>query len=86
LVLYTIHYNLKIAALLEDQEYKKLNNNPTNALEQKTDLLKRSSVSEEVYQQLTAEFKTSRALHVPKDPKGGVPLRFTVSIIGAPTY
>jgi hypothetical protein len=59
---------VKIVALMEDQEYKELSNNPTNALEQKTVLLKRSSVSEEVCQQLTAAFKVSRALHVPKKP------------------
>jgi hypothetical protein len=83
LVLYTINYNLKNAALPEDEDYKKLSNNPNNALEQKTVLLKRSSVSEEICQQLKAEFKASKALTFSQRSKRRCSLE-AVSIIGAP--
>jgi hypothetical protein len=48
----TTVFNLKIAAPLEDQAYKNLNKDPTEAVEQKAVLLKTSFLSGKVCRQL----------------------------------
>jgi hypothetical protein len=87
-VLDTADYNLKIAALLEDQAYRKLKKDPTEAVECKTVLLlKKSSVSEEVCQQLQPQgSRPPRLYGLPKIHKHGVPLSPIASTISAPTY
>jgi hypothetical protein len=87
-VLDTSDYNLKIAALLEDKAYRKLKKDLTESVERKTVLLlKKSSFSEEVSQQLrTQGSRPPRLYGLPKVHKQGVPLRPSVSTIGAPTY
>jgi hypothetical protein len=53
MVLDTTDYSRKIAALLENQAYRKLKRDPNESVEHKTVLLlNKSSVSEEVCQQL----------------------------------
>jgi hypothetical protein len=87
-VLDTADYNQKIAALLEDKAYRKLKKDPSESVERKTVLfLKKSSFSEEVSQQLRQQgSRPPRLYGFPKVYKQGVPLRPTVSTIGAPTY
>jgi hypothetical protein len=52
MVLGTSEYNQKIATLLEGKAYVKLKKNPTDSIECKTVLLKKSSFAEEVCQQV----------------------------------
>jgi hypothetical protein len=87
-VLDTADYNQKITALLEDKAYRKLKKDPTEAVERKTILLlKKSSFSEEVSEQLRPQgSRPPRLYGLPKVHKQGVPLRLIVSTIGAPTY
>ena len=52
-ILNTTDYKLKIASLLEDSTYKKLNKDPTDFIERKTtQLLKKSSLPEDLRKQL----------------------------------
>jgi peroxiredoxin len=51
-ILNSSDYNRKIAALLEEKAYKKLEKDSTDAVERKTVLLKKSPIAEEVWQQL----------------------------------
>jgi len=81
------HYKLKIAYLLEDSAYKKLNKDPTDSIEWKTtQLLKKSSLPEDQRKQLQPTGSRARLYGLPKINKEGVPLRPTVGNIGAPTY
>jgi hypothetical protein len=51
-VLGSSDYNRKIATLLQDKAYVKLKKDPTESIERKTVLLKKSSIPEEVCQQV----------------------------------
>jgi uncharacterized protein YaaW (UPF0174 family) len=81
-------YKLKIASLLEDSAYKKLDKDPTDSIERKTTkLLKKSSLPEDLCKQLQPSGSRAPRLYgLPKIHKEGVPLRLIVSNIGAPTY
>jgi hypothetical protein len=87
-VLNTTDNNEKTSALLRAPTYRRLAKDPTEAVERETNLLlKKSSLPEEVIQQLWPEGSRSPRLYgLPKIHKEGVPLRPTVSTIGAPTY
>jgi len=87
-ILNTKDYKLKIAYLLENSAYKKLNMDPTDSTERKTtQLLKKYSLPEDQRKQLQPTGSRAPRLYgLPKIQKEGVPLRPTVSNIGAPTY
>jgi hypothetical protein len=57
-VLGTSDYNRKIATFPEDRAYMKLKKDPTHSIEQKTVLLKKSPLAEEVWQQLRPQGST----------------------------
>jgi hypothetical protein len=84
-VLSIANCNCKITALLEDQAYKKLKG-PAESMDRKTTLLKKSSLSEEVCQQLRLQGSRPLRLYgLLKVHKQGVLLRTIVSTIGTPT-
>jgi hypothetical protein len=85
-VLDTTDYNQKIAALLEDQTYRKLKKDPTESVEHKTFLLlKKSPISEMVCLQLWLQhLRPLRLYGLPKIYKQVVTLRPMVSTSGAP--
>ena len=87
-VLNTTDYKHKISSLLEDPAYRRLAKDPTTTIEWKTTLLlKKSSFTEETCRQLsTTSSRPPRLYGLPKIHKEGVPLRPTVSNIGATTY
>jgi hypothetical protein len=87
-VLNTSDYKQKISSLLEDSAYRTLTKDPTDSIERKTILLlKKSSLTEETHPQLcSAGCRPPRLYGLPSIHKEGVPLRPTVSNIGAPTY
>jgi hypothetical protein len=87
-VLNTSDYNRKIASLLGAPTYRRLPKDPTEFVERKTTLLlKKSSLSEGVIQQLRSQgSRPPRLDGLPKIHKKGAPLRPIVSTIGAPTY
>jgi hypothetical protein len=87
-VLGTSDYNKKVATLLQDKAYAKLKKDPAGSIERKTVLLLiKSSLSEEVCQQVRTQGSRPRRLYgLPKIHKPGVPLRSTVSTIGSATY
>jgi hypothetical protein len=87
-ILNTTDYKLKIASLLGDSAYKKLDKDPTDSIERKTiKLLKKSSLPEDLRKQLQPSGSRAPRLYgLPKIHKEGVPLRPIVSNIGAPTY
>jgi hypothetical protein len=78
----------KIKALLRALTYRRLAKDPTEAVEHKTTLLlKKSSLPEEVIQQLRPQgSRPPRLYGHPNIHKEGVPLWPIVSIVGAPTY
>jgi hypothetical protein len=80
--------NAKISALLWAPTYRRLAKDPTEAVQWKTNLLlKKSSLPEEVIQQLRPQGSRPSRLHgLPKIHKEGIPLQLSVSTIGAPTY
>jgi hypothetical protein len=84
----TSDYNRKIAALLGAPTYRMLPKDPTEAVERRTTLLlKKSSLPEEVMQQLRPQGSKPPVLYgLPKIHKEDAPLRPIVSTIGAPTY
>jgi hypothetical protein len=87
MVLNTLHYKRKIAALLEDKAYKKPKKGPTDSVERKTVLLKRSRIAEEICQQIRPQgSRPSRLYGLPKTHKPDVPLRPIVSTIGSPSH
>ena len=88
MILNTSDYKQKISYLLEDPAYRKLAKDPKDAIERKTTLLlKKSSLTEETRRQLCpAGSRPPRMYGLPKIHKEGIPLRPTVSNIGAPTY
>ena len=87
-LLNTVDYNHKIGALLQDTAYRRLAKGPTETVECKTSLLlKRSTLAQEVCKWLhLMGTRLLRLYGLPKIHKEGVPLRPTVSIIGAPAY
>jgi hypothetical protein len=87
-ILNTSDYKQKIAFLLEDSAYRKLEKDPTDSIERKTtSLLKKSKLPEETYKQLCLTgSRPSRLYGLPKVHKEGVPLRPIVNNTGAPTY
>jgi hypothetical protein len=87
-VLNTKDYNEKILALLRASTYRRLPKDPTEAVQWKTTiLLKKSSLPEEVVQQLWPQGSTPPRLYgLPKIHKEKVPQRPIVSTIRAPTY
>jgi hypothetical protein len=87
-ILNTVDYKLKIASLLSDSAYKKLDKDPTESIERKTiKLLKKSSLPEDLRKRLQPSGSRAPRLYgLPKIHKEGVPLRPIVSNIGAPTY
>jgi len=74
-ILNTMDYKLKIASLLEDSAYKKLNKDPTDSIERKTtQLLKKSSLPEDLCKQLQPTGSRAPRLYgLPKIHKEGVP-------------
>ena len=87
-ILNTMDYKLKIASLLEDSTYKKLNKDPMDSTERKTtQLLKKSSLPKDLCKLLQpVGSRAPRLYGLPKIHKEGVPLRPTVSNIASPTY
>jgi hypothetical protein len=87
-ILNTLDYKQKMAALLEDPAYRKLTKDLTESVERKTRLLlKKSSLPEEVWKRpCPTGSRTPRLYGLPKIHKQGVPLRPIVSNIGAPMY
>ena len=88
MILYTVDYRQKITSLLEAPSYRRLARDPTDSTERKTTLLlKRSTLTEDIYKQLRpAGSRPPRLYRLPKIQKEGVPLRPSVSNTGAPTY
>ena len=88
MILNTVDYKQKISSLLEDPSYKNLARDPTELTEHKTSLLlKKSTLTEEICKQLRPTGSRPPQLYgLPKIHKEGVPLRPTVSNLGAPTY
>jgi hypothetical protein len=87
-VLNTSDYNQKDATLLGAPTYRRLPKDHTEALGQKTTLLlKKSSLPEEVIQQMWPQgSRPPRLYELPKIHKEGAPLRSILSTIGTPTY
>jgi hypothetical protein len=86
-VLGTSDYSKKIATLLQDKAYAKLKKDPTESIECKTVLLKKSSFPEDVCQQVRPQgSRPPRLYGLPKIRKPGVPLRPIVNTIISPTY
>jgi hypothetical protein len=87
-ILNTVDYKQKIISLLEDTSYRRLTRDPTDSTERKTTLLlKKPTLTEDICKQLRpAGSRSPRLYGLPKIHKEGVPLRPTVSYIGAPTY
>jgi hypothetical protein len=75
-VLGTLDYNQKIATFLQDKAYAKHKKDPTESIKLKTVLLlKKSSLSEEVCQQVRPQVSRPHRLHgLPKTYKPGVSL------------
>jgi hypothetical protein len=84
----TSHFNQKLASLLQDKAYMKLENDPTDSIDHKTVLLLMKIPFEvEVCQQLRPQgFCPPRLNRLPKIHKLGVPLWLTVSTTGSLTY
>jgi hypothetical protein len=80
--------NLKIAALLECQAYRKLKKDCSESIERKTFLLlKKYTISDEVCQRIRPQVSRSPRLHVlPKIHEQLPPLRPNLSTFWAPTY
>jgi hypothetical protein len=86
-VLNTVEYNQKTGALLEDAVYRRLTKDPTEVVERKTILLKKSSLAEEVCKRLRpAGTRLPRIYGFSKIIKRESLLRPIVSNIGAPTH
>ena len=87
-ILNTVDYKQKIASLLEDPSYKSLARDPTELTERTTALLlKKSTLTEDICKRLCPTGSRPLRLYgLPKIHKEGVPLRPTVSNIGAPTH
>jgi hypothetical protein len=87
-VLYTSDYNRKVAALLGAPTFRRLPKDLTEDVERKTTLvLKKSSLPEEVIQQLRPQgSRPPRLYGLQKNHKERAPTRPIVSTIGVPTY
>jgi hypothetical protein len=87
LVLSTLEYILKIAALLEDKTYRLLKRVPSDSVERKTFLLlKKSPIAEEACQQLRPQcLRPLRLYGFPMIQKPDVSLRPIFSTIVSPT-
>jgi hypothetical protein len=67
-VLNTSYYKQKITSLLEDQAYRQLAKDPTDAIEQKTTLLlKKSSLTEEVPTTESSRFQNTKDVQTAQD-------------------
>jgi len=75
-------------SLLKESAYRRLPRDPTDSTERKTTrLLKKSTLSEDVYKELNPSgSRPPRLYGLPKIHKEGVPMRPIVSNIGAPMY
>ena len=84
----TEDYRRKITDILQDQAYRKLPRDPTDAITRKTlTLIKNSGLSEDVTRGLRPPAPAPPRLYgLPKIHKENVPLRPIVSAIGSPTY
>ncbi|XP_046398161.1 uncharacterized protein LOC124164967 [Ischnura elegans] len=87
-ILKTEDYRNKIRDILEDQAYRKLHRDPTEAVTRKTiSLIKKSSLAPEEAKNLQPDAPAPPRLYgLPKIHKKGVPLRPIVSSIASPTY
>jgi len=87
-ILSTTDYQQKMKTLLNESAYRRLPKDQTDSTEHKTTrLLKKSTLSEDVYKELNPSgSRPPRLYGLPKIHKGGVPMRPIISNIGAPTY
>lgn len=87
-VLNRIDYKIKMDTLLDPQQYRKLNKDPTTKNEQQTrKAIKNSQIpSEDQKRLLPTGSQIPRLYGLPKIQREGHPLRPIVSIYGSPTY